>query len=99
MGTRQLLRPHFCSMLAAVVQRSAAARGAAKGAVQWKPTWCGRCCSKKCVESPTEPFCEFYELRLKKTMGLLRRRATEIALEVFETGQATQEEEAMAELP
>ena len=36
MGARQLLRPHFCSMLAAVVQRSAAARGAAKGAVQWE---------------------------------------------------------------
>lgn len=36
MGARQLLRPHFFSLVAAVVQRSAAARGAAKGAVPWE---------------------------------------------------------------
>lgn len=47
-------------------------------------------CSKKCEESPTEPFCEAYELKLKRTMGLLWRWATEIVQEVFDTGQATQ---------
>lgn len=36
MGAWQLPRPHFFSLVAAVVQRAAAARGAAKGAVQWE---------------------------------------------------------------